>query len=242
MLFGKGPANNRHPGNKSFRSIVDKQKLLFAVADRNEKRRIATQIINDILKIGGRFLVEDTSSSVVGGGTKKNSEAEKNVKVCCDDKFVHPRILAKTWVTVDFDKVMVKVMHRLREKSKVEDGQRKPEVITSNENASSLDLVSPVMRRSSEMISRESSTFSGDFGLDAEAEMDRGQDTRSRYCSESSNSINDEPPSEAKVIGKSDAKSLDDFEGKANVLLRGSLLRISSDFGLEQEAEENLFV
>ena len=127
VLFGKGSAINQHPGNKNFRSIVDKQKATFAVVDRKTKRRIATKIINDIHHAGGRFLGEDISKNAgtASGTANKSRGSDKNGG---DNEGIHHKVLAKTWMVVQLDKVMVKVMHRLREKEVTRgDQQQKPQ-------------------------------------------------------------------------------------------------------------------
>ena len=78
---------------------------------RENKRAIAFNIVQQIhnLRPPGRFLIEDK--------TGDNSISSNNRASQYDDT-VHPLLLTKAWVQVASDKVMVKVMHRLREKDK----------------------------------------------------------------------------------------------------------------------------
>jgi len=110
VLFGKGRAINGHVGNQYFRSIIDKHKVNYDDKQKNQKRGVADEIVNNITQRGGRFLVEveddaTCSKSGIDGG----------------ESHVHPIILAKNWVVVRKEKVMLKVLHRLREKIVIED-------------------------------------------------------------------------------------------------------------------------
>ena len=64
---------------------------------------MAREVVEKIRTLGGRFLVEDNK---VKDGVSAISESD-----------VHPSILAKVWVPVENEKVIAKVMHRLREKT-----------------------------------------------------------------------------------------------------------------------------
>ncbi len=97
-------------GNQYFRSIIDKHKVNYDDKQKNQKRGVADEIVNNITQRGGRFLVEveddaTCSKSGIDGG----------------ESHVHPIILAKNWVVVRKEKVMLKVLHRLREKIVIED-------------------------------------------------------------------------------------------------------------------------
>ena len=97
-------------GNQYFRSIIDKHKVNYDDKQKNQKRGVADEIVNNITQRGGRFLVEvedDATCSKIGidGG----------------ESHVHPILLAKNWVVVRKEKVMLKVLHRLREKIVIED-------------------------------------------------------------------------------------------------------------------------
>jgi hypothetical protein len=93
-----------------FRSIVDDHKRSYAgVEDRRVKRKIAMDIVNKVYNsLGGRFLVETETESDKCG-------------VASDDSSIHPNILAKNWAVVEAEKVVLKVLHRLREKSESKD-------------------------------------------------------------------------------------------------------------------------
>ena len=110
VLFGKGQITSSHPGNRTFRSIVDKQKEDFvATSVRKEKRRIASGIVCEIHRLGGRFLMELGDAT-----TNDDNDARSNNS---GDNAVHPKILSKTWKLVDEDRVLDKVLHRLRERN-----------------------------------------------------------------------------------------------------------------------------
>ena len=89
VLLGRGSGPNAHPGNVIFRKMVeDRRSDYLAAQKRQMKNDIATAIITEIRKHGGRFL-------------KKKSEAEPNL-----------------WVLADEEEVSEKVKHALRQKSK----------------------------------------------------------------------------------------------------------------------------
>lgn len=48
-----------HPGNKVLRSMVRAQKPRFLQVKKDEKRAIAFNIVDDIHRLGGRFLTKD---------------------------------------------------------------------------------------------------------------------------------------------------------------------------------------
>lgn len=112
VLLGKGSAINNHPGNQSYRKMVDSQKAEFASQPiRARKRAIAMSIIDDIHSSGGRFLMEDPNTK----GHKISSRITGGDSVAHN---LHPNILEKVWIIVDPNKALTKVMHRLREKQK----------------------------------------------------------------------------------------------------------------------------
>jgi len=129
ILFGRGTAINSHRGNQRFRSMVSEQRPLFAVV----KRIIAAEIIGVIRESGGRFLMEDPE----GGGRRGGKDGPDGGGSDVDG--IHPTILSREWVVVDEDKVMTKVMHRLRDsnrtpgegekKQKKEETQRQPDAL-----------------------------------------------------------------------------------------------------------------
>ena len=98
VLFGRGVTITAHPGNKRLRSIVQAQKPAFVKVKKSEKRNVARGIVDMIENLDppGRFLMEDPNFRDVG---KNGSLADK------------------VWMPVESkDKVVDKVMHRLREK------------------------------------------------------------------------------------------------------------------------------
>jgi len=76
-----------------------------------QKRAIATQIYSHIhsLMPPGRFLVEDR----VPGDETRSDRSYDNY---ASSSYVHPNLLKKTWLVVDREKALEKIMHRLREK------------------------------------------------------------------------------------------------------------------------------
>ena len=74
---------------------MDGRKAEFKIAKRGAKRNIAVEIIQQVQN-NGRFLMEDASCAIKTSGR--------------DD------IERRTWIVADDDKVLVKTMHRLREK------------------------------------------------------------------------------------------------------------------------------
>lgn len=96
VLLGRGQKIRNNPGNVAFRTLVDGRKAEFKKAKRGTKRNIAAEIIQQVLRNNGRFLMEDASFPIKTSGR--------------DD------IERRTWIVADDDKVLVKTMHRLREK------------------------------------------------------------------------------------------------------------------------------
>ena len=94
VLLGRGQRIRNNPGNVAFRTLVDGRKAEFKKAKRGAKRKIGVEIIQQLQK-NGRFLMEDASCAIKARG---------------DD------IERRTWIIADDDKVLVKTMHRLREK------------------------------------------------------------------------------------------------------------------------------
>merc|ERR1719401_1757397 len=91
-----------HPGNRRLRSMMEQHKESFQEAvKRAEKRRIAADIIREIQNSEppGRFLMECPRGAAGRG-----------------DDDVHGAVPSKTWVRVDHDRALTKVMHRLRER------------------------------------------------------------------------------------------------------------------------------
>ena len=109
VLSGRGYVIDKHHGNHQFRSMVDAQRPKFGQIKRKGKRAVALKIMQDIssLEPPGRFLVE---SKGVAPSTNSVNDSNDN------DGGVHPSILSKKWVIVDHEKVMQKVLHRLRDK------------------------------------------------------------------------------------------------------------------------------
>ena len=71
------------------------------------------------LRPSGRFLIEDKTvvgdhHSIISSSNNRTSQSDDDD----DDDTVHPLVFAKTWVQVANDKVIPKIMHRLREKVK----------------------------------------------------------------------------------------------------------------------------
>jgi len=97
VLFGRGFAIAAHPGNQLLRTLVREHKPAFLTCNRKAKRETGNQIVTEILKLGGRFLIEDPNN--------------------IDNKFL-TSIYEKAWVSVELEKAVDKVMHRLREKEK----------------------------------------------------------------------------------------------------------------------------
>ena len=97
--------------------MVEREKPKFAMTPRAEKREIATRIIDEIKSSGGSFLMEDPKSASHGETSADNGmSTHASVQVQdIADRIKDPFILDKVWVHVDGDKVIDKVMHRLRE-------------------------------------------------------------------------------------------------------------------------------
>lgn len=105
---------NRHPGNVILRSMIDEHREEFVHAScRKVKRAIAMDIICDYVEeYDGRFLEESKDAppdahndlwDLVPPGA--HSDAPQP----------HPHVLGKVWVEAEPEKVLSKVMHRLRE-------------------------------------------------------------------------------------------------------------------------------
>lgn len=112
-----------------FRTIVDLQKDNFAREKvRKEKRAIAKNLMDTIYGLDppGRFLEENRSQRTTND-SDKSREGVDDADDACDSSNVrgydgghesglHPKILSKTWVCVDPDRALSKIMQRLREK------------------------------------------------------------------------------------------------------------------------------
>ena len=96
VLFGRGYLIQLHPGNVAFRCLVDERKAEFKHAKKKEKRAIAIQIMQSMRQRNARFLTEDTTACQKTDGLND--------------------IQSRTWLVVEDDKAMKKLMHRLREK------------------------------------------------------------------------------------------------------------------------------
>src|SRR5210317_870891 len=99
VLLGRGCTIDAHPGNALLRNMVKEQKVAFQECNRKEKRVLATKIVNDMQHLDppGRFLVENPTAT---------------------SKRANNSIASKTWVIVDHDKAVEKVLHRFRDKGK----------------------------------------------------------------------------------------------------------------------------
>eukprot|EP00581_Thalassiosira_minuscula_P030595 CAMPEP_0183776890 /NCGR_PEP_ID=MMETSP0739-20130205/47828_1 /TAXON_ID=385413 /ORGANISM="Thalassiosira miniscula, Strain CCMP1093" /LENGTH=131 /DNA_ID=CAMNT_0026018867 /DNA_START=84 /DNA_END=476 /DNA_ORIENTATION=- len=107
VLFGRGNNIKNYPGNRRFRALVEAKRDRFQRAPkRKEKRAIARELIDEVhsLQPPGRFMESEDKSSVIS---------------------------ARVWVVASDEKVMTKVLHRLREKEWI------PERRNSNEKKSS---------------------------------------------------------------------------------------------------------
>jgi len=98
--------------------MVNAHKKRFIQAKkRKDKRSIAVYIINAVHNLDppGRFLMEDPNGHITGHSCRQQ---QKPIRWHEKDGSVHPAILAKAWLRVGEDKVLEKVLHRLREKDK----------------------------------------------------------------------------------------------------------------------------
>ena len=87
MLFGRGFAIAAHPGNQLLRTLVCEHKPAFLTCNRKAKRETGNQIVTEILKLGGRFLIEDPNN--------------------IDNKFL-TSIYEKAWISVELEKAVDK--------------------------------------------------------------------------------------------------------------------------------------
>ena len=139
VLFGRGAALNVHPGNKQFRSLVDSQRKDIANAkDRKQKRAIATLIYNAVLELHppGRFLVQD--QRLISPELNYASAAHSGSDV-------HPTLAKRTWVYVEPEKALAKILHRMRERDKEveKEGGTQPERAVWDIYAQKSQLPSP---------------------------------------------------------------------------------------------------
>lgn len=134
VLFGKGTAINSHHGNVQLRKKLDALSLEFLHTRRQHKKRFAQNIVTEVLSSGGRFLVEDPEASPAARAADDES-SDGNPYV------TSTFILSKKWVRFeDEDKIISKVMHRLRENKQPPDGQgatNKSVKIAASKNAGS---------------------------------------------------------------------------------------------------------
>jgi len=96
VLFGRGYLIQLHPGNVAFRSLVDERKAEFKRAKKIEKREIAEQIMQIMRQRNAKFLTEDATKC-------RKTEGLNDIQ-------------SRTWLVVEDDKALKKIMHRLREK------------------------------------------------------------------------------------------------------------------------------
>ncbi|KAL7545641.1 hypothetical protein ACHAWF_018326 [Thalassiosira exigua] len=109
VLFGRGNVITRHLGNKRFRTMVESRKREFTSTKiKRIKRAIAADIIGDIQRRGGRFLVEDRRY--------RSGEDEAAAAAGGDSSNVHPMLVDKAWTYATPDQTREKVLQRLREK------------------------------------------------------------------------------------------------------------------------------
>ncbi len=92
---------NQHVGNKVFCSVVDKYRSDFlATSKRREKRDISQSVVDEVHRLGGRFLLEVKSARGEGGsGNARGSKGKEKMDG------VDPRLVAKVWILVDNEKV-----------------------------------------------------------------------------------------------------------------------------------------
>jgi hypothetical protein len=75
VLCGRGGATNNFIGNKRFRDLVQDHKARYLAAKKNDKQKIARQIVTIIQERGGRFLrKDDMSDAWIDIGEKKARE------------------------------------------------------------------------------------------------------------------------------------------------------------------------
>jgi hypothetical protein len=96
VLFGRGAPTFRHPGNVKFREIVTSRKAEYLATSRHgPKKKIANQVIHEILARDGRFLREvKTSAEARSLGISRGTQA---------------------WVLVSEGEINAKVKQALRE-------------------------------------------------------------------------------------------------------------------------------
>ena len=109
MLF------NKHPGNQRYRSLVKEERPAFLAAKlRKDKRAIAMSIMQQVNKLDppGRFLVEEASQADCSGADNLAAAASSSSN---KSNTVDPQVLQKVWVPASNDKIVRKILHRLRE-------------------------------------------------------------------------------------------------------------------------------
>ncbi|KAL7425551.1 hypothetical protein ACHAXH_000109, partial [Discostella pseudostelligera] len=114
---------NSHPGNQQYRALVDAYTEQYANASsKKEKRAIAMQIYAEMEKLVPpvRFLVEgpsmtDTAAAVVDAAPPHDIK-DSSSKVGSSSSRVNLALLNKSWLRVEPEKVLVKILHRLRER------------------------------------------------------------------------------------------------------------------------------
>jgi hypothetical protein len=62
IILGRASVTRTHPGNVKYRELVDAKKSAYAIAKRKEKKNIAIGILNEVRRLGVRFLKEDVTS------------------------------------------------------------------------------------------------------------------------------------------------------------------------------------
>ncbi|KAL9184821.1 hypothetical protein ACHAXT_002598 [Thalassiosira profunda] len=111
VLFGRGHTIACHPGNAALRARVEAVKADFLAVKKNKlKRQMAEDIVADVKRRGGRFLIEDPQDG--GGGKNGDGGSEKPLG-----------IYDRAWAAVGHEKAINKVLHRLREKGAKEPGE-----------------------------------------------------------------------------------------------------------------------
>jgi hypothetical protein len=56
VLFGRGGRSNHHPGNKNYRDKIMETQDYYRSRDKNEKTQVAQNLVDSVVKEGGRFL------------------------------------------------------------------------------------------------------------------------------------------------------------------------------------------
>eukprot|EP00592_Proboscia_alata_P015563 CAMPEP_0194393010 /NCGR_PEP_ID=MMETSP0174-20130528/123058_1 /TAXON_ID=216777 /ORGANISM="Proboscia alata, Strain PI-D3" /LENGTH=231 /DNA_ID=CAMNT_0039188641 /DNA_START=2404 /DNA_END=3096 /DNA_ORIENTATION=+ len=146
VLYGRGSGPNDYTGNIAYRDLICSQKDDYRAASRKDKSRIASDIVQHVQKLGGRFLEKDSPEK----GAESKSVAENSPVAAGVDRSstVDDKHQQEAWYVVDDKRAEVKTKQALRQHYVGEDNVPLvpfPSATTSNSFATTTSSPSSMM-------------------------------------------------------------------------------------------------